>query len=265
MRVKSMGWTRGMLGMACALGMWAAPSQAAPPQTLKVGQTGHFTLEKNRSKDYAVSLSKGSYQLVWDAKRVDEKSSNIIGKVALLKPNGVIIDSNILNYNEIAVAYRVGSILKVVKPYVARFRVSVDQDTESWFTVVPTQPAKRVPFGWGETITPARISSDNGVGGEIEPLESIYHSITLPKGKWSISLGLELPEDENTNLLGSIDLLDTLGFAKKGNFVSVNDIGQQGRKEGILNVLKPTSYLLRVTNDNSDKSYKYDVTIEPAS
>ncbi len=230
-----------------------------------MGETGHFTLARNGSKDFSVSLGKGSYRLVWDTKRVDGRSSNLLGAISLHKPNGVIIKTNILNLNEIALAYRVGTVLNVTTPYVARFRVKNDENLENWFTVVPVNPAKRVPFGWGVAITPARIASDNGVGGTIEGDQSIYHSITLPKGKWSISLGLSLPDNESSNLLGNVDLLDTLGFAVKPRLVTMNEIGTNARTEGIVTVTKPTPYLLRVTNADNRKVYNYDVTIEPAS
>jgi hypothetical protein len=188
-----------------------------------------------------------------------------MGKISLLKPNGVIINSDILHLNEIELACRVGTTLNVPKPIVARFRVQNEESQNNWFTVIFTTAGKRVPFGWGESITPARISSDNGVGGQLPPTESIYHSITLPKGKWSISLGLELPDNQSSNLIGSIDLLDTLGFAKQADLVRLNEINTQARKEGIVTVTKPTPYLLRVTNETTDKTYTYDVTIEPAS
>lgn len=267
MNIQKMSRKRGWLALACAFACaLVAPAHAAEkPQPIKVGQTAQIDLPEDGRKDYTVSLAKGAYRLVWDAKRQDGRNSNIIGKISLLKPNGVIIENNQLGFNEIAVCYRVGTILTVPKPFVARFRINTEAATQNWFTVVPVTPAKRVPFGWGATVTPARISSDNGVGGTLEPDASVYHSITLPKGKWSISLGLQLPEGQNSNLMGKIDLLDAQGFAKEQRFVNVNEIDNQARKEGIITVSRPTTYLLCVTSGDSSKTYTYDVTIEPAS
>jgi hypothetical protein len=189
-----------------AFGLGAKTAQAAPPSPMKVGQTVKFTLEANAAKDYSVALAKGVYRIVWDAERVDGEDANIQADLQLLKPNGVIIDSSLVRFNDINVTSRTGTTYRVVKPFVARFRVRNDDNPlKMWLTVVPVTQKTRVPFGWGATVTPARISSDNGVGGTLEGKAYIYHSITLPPGKWSISLGLQLPEGENSNLQGSID------------------------------------------------------------
>lgn len=249
----------------CAL--FGGHAQAStPPTPLKVGATAKVDLAANQSRDYAVSLAKGSYRLIWDAQRTDGKSSNIMASLALLKPNGVVMNNSLLSFNEIGVEYRIGRIYNVPKPFVARFRLkNSDAPLHCWFSVVPVAAGKRVPFGWGAAITPARISSDNGVGGQLEPNQSVYHSVTLPKGKWSISLGLQLPDDKSSNLMGSVDMLDTMGLATKQNLVALNEIDNQARKEGIVTILKPTPILLRVTNETSNLTYTYDVTIAPAS
>ena len=254
-----------MLAPMLTLAPMAARAAGTKPTPLKVGATANVTLDENDSKDYSVPLAKGTYRLVWDSKRTDGEWGNIQGTISLLKPNGVIIDESLLRFNELAAAYRVGRTFTVVKPYTARFRMKSDKDgIESWFTIVPIKPVKFVPFGWGAKVTPARISSDNGVGGTIEKNESFYHSITLPKGKWSISLGLEQTGDESSNLQSTVDLLDVHGFAIQQSLVRVNEIDKQARKEGVLVVTKPTSYLLRVVNDSSGYTYNYDITIEPA-
>ena len=255
--------TQLVLVALCAL--LSGPVHAAnKPTPLKVGATAKVDLEANQTYDFAVPLGKGAYRLVWDAQRIDGQDSNIIAGLALLKPNGAIIDSSLLNFNETEVQYRIGRIYNSPSPFTARFRIkNGNAALHCWFTVAPVAAGKRVPFGWGAPITPARISSDNGVGGELEPLQSIYHSITLPKGKWSISLGLQLPDNEDSNLMGSIDRLDVMGFAVKQNFVWLNETDNQARQETILTVTKPTPMLLRVTNGSSSKTYTYDVTIAP--
>lgn len=263
----SVNWNRLAAILACALGVTAGRTAHAgtPPTPLKVGQTAKTTLQTNKSHDYVVSLSKGSYRLVWDAQRVDGKDSNLMGVVELLKPNGVVIEAQQLNLNVLDVTTRVGTVLKVAKPFVARFRVMCnDAPFNSWFTVVPVKGEKRVPFGWGQAITPARISADNGVGGSLAPNTYVVHSITLPKGNWSVSLGLELPAGENSNLMGEVDQLDTLGFTTVSRLVNLNEINTQARAEGVIRVSKPTAFLLRVHNGTTDKTYKYDVTISKA-
>jgi hypothetical protein len=134
-----------------------------------------------------------------------------------------------------------------------------------WLTVVPAAQTTRVPFGFGATITPARIASENGVGGTLAPDQSVYHSITLPPGKWSIPLGLSLPAGEKSNLQGQVDLLDALGFTTQDRLVRLNEIDNQARKEAIMTIAKARPIVLRVTNTSSSKTYTYDMTIEKAS
>lgn len=239
---------------------------AERPTPIKVGQMAGITLDGNASKDFVISLPKGAYRLVWDARRTDGQSSNIIAMIKLLKPNGVVIDPSLLRFNIISVEGRVGAVYQAVQPILARLRVENGrQPLQMWLTVVPAAQTTRVPFGFGVTVTPARIASENGVGGTLAPGQSIYHSITLPPGKWSISLGLSLPAGESSNLQGQVDLLDALGFTTQDRLVSLNQIDTQARQEGILTITKAKPILLRVTNRSSSKTYTYDVTIEKAS
>ena len=257
--------------LCCRVALWgvvfsiASAAFAAPPTPAKVGQTIAVTLDAKSSRDYAVSLGKGDYRIIWDAQRVDGRNSNIMPQLQMLKPNGSIIDSNLISFNELGVVSRVGKTYHVIKPFVARLRLKTDDaPLKMWLTLVPVAQKNRVPFGWGAKVTPARISSDNGVGGELEPYASVFHSITLPAGKWSISLGLKLPDGENSNLMGSIDRLDAQGLMVTPHMVNMNEIDNQARQEAIVTLLKPTYLLLRV-NNNDNKTYAYDVTIEKAS
>ena len=59
--------------------------------------------------------------------------------------------------------------------------------------------------------TPAKIGASEGVGGELGKNATAYHQITLPPGKWKISLGLTRPDGQNSNVMGQIDLLDAYG------------------------------------------------------
>ena len=270
MRIQKLNWKLGALAVASLLASLTMPARAASekPQPLAVGATGHVSLAKDENKDFSVSLPKGSYQLILDGKHPDGEPTYIVAKVMLLKPNGVIVDNKVVEIRDRVVGDRVGAVINAPKPFVARFRlVNEHEDSgEFWFTVVPVSSAKRVPFGWGAPVKPARISSDNGVGGEIAPYQVFYHSITLPKGKWSISLGMShtKKEEEGDYLVCILDLLNARGITTQTKFVEVRERGAQARKEGILTVAKPTTYLIRVRSDLDSETLKYDVTIAPA-
>ena len=271
MKTQKLSYKLGAFALSCLLSLsfiTAARAATEKPQPLAVGTTGHISLEKDQKKDYSVSLKKGSYQVILDGKHPDGEPTYIVAKVMLLKPNGVIINDKVTEIRDRVVGDRVGAIISAPKPFVARFRLmnEHEQSGEFWFTVVPVSSTKRVPFGWNAPVTPARISSDNGVGGEISPYQVFYHSITLPKGKWSISLGLSHTDKEKQDdyLVGLIDLLNSRGVTTQTKFVEVRERGTQARKEGILSITKPTTYLLRVRSDLGSEKLKYDVTIAPA-
>ena len=253
-----------LMGVAL-LSLLAGSRAATKPTPMKVGETVSMTLERDTSQDYVVSLGKGSYRLVWDAERVDGTISNIIGKIQLLKPNGVIVDSRLLSFNETSVNGRIGMIYRSPKPFVARLRVfNGSGAARMWLSVVPIAKTARVPFGWGASVTPARIASENGVGGTLEPNAVLFHSVTLPKGKWSISLGLKAPGEERTNLIAHVAMLDAQGMTLDGRLILMNETELQARAEGIVTMTKPTPILLRVANRTENKAYAYDITIDKA-
>ena len=259
---------RYLAGLVCALALMPGRMALADDTpALQMGVTTHVALDKDDKQDWVIPLAAGSYTVVLDAKRSDDHISNIQANIALLKNNGVIIEPYLVHCNEIAAATRVGATFKVAKPYKARLRLTHDQSipTAYWVTVVPTAKMSLLPFGFVSDVLPAKISSDEGVGGEIAPEKSAYYSLTLPPGRWSISLGLKLPKGTETNLQGKIDLLTPFGLPDKEDFVHVNEIGNEARKEAILTVVKPRKLLMRVTNDNSTQAYSYDVSVEKAT
>lgn len=246
--------------------LMVAPVEAAnKPTPMKVGQTVSMELEPEGTTDYSVALGKGAWRIVWDAERTDGQRGNLIGSIALLKINGAVVESRLVSMNELAVNARVGETYRTVKPTVARLRIKNGYGiSKMWLTIVPLAQKTRVPWGWGAAVTPARISADNGVGGELAPNAVVFHSITLPKGKWSLSLGLARLDKVSGNLIGGVDVLDPQGFTTKAGLINMNEISDQARVEGIMTVTKPTPILLRVSSHNGNAAYTYDITIAPA-
>lgn len=255
--------------LALALLFLSLPPSLAldPAEHMTVGETVHTTLTNTDMKDYTLSLVPGYYVILLDSQRSDGNSGNIQANVRLLKNNGVVVDSDLLDSNEIAVETRVGKQFYVPKALPARLRITSQQDipTDYWLTVMPAKSAHFVPFGFGKAVSPAVVGSDQGIGGTLDKNDSAYYSATLKPGKWSVSLGLSTTDGSSTNLQGQVDLLNTLGEPTKEQFVTVNEIDKQSRKEGILTVVKPTAYLFRVINTNGSTPYTYDLTIEPAT
>ena len=168
-----------------------APSKALDPaEHITVGQTVHTALAANGTKDYTISLNRGSYLILLDSQRPDGSSGNIQATIRLLKNNGVVLNSDLLTCNEIAVATRVGTQFSMPKPLPARLRISSEQDCEYWMTILPAGSAHFVPFGFGKTVSPAKAGTEDGVGGTIPKNGTVYYKATLKPGKWSVTLGL---------------------------------------------------------------------------
>lgn len=248
--------------------MLLAPAQSRAldqAEHMTVGQTVHMTLGNGDTKDYTISLNKGSYVILLDAQRSDGASSNIQATIRLLKNNGVVVNDNLLTANEIGGNTRVGAQFFNPKPLPARLRISSNQDADYWMTVLPASSAHFVPFGFGKDVSPAKVGTQDGVGGTLDKNDTAYYSATLKPGKWSISLGLATTDGASTNIQGHVDLLNTLGEPVNERFVVLNEIDKESRKEGVLTVIKPTAYLFRVVNDSGSIPYTYDLTILPAT
>ena len=242
-----------------------ARAQGQPATKMAVGETVHFTMDKGEQKDFAIQLGKGAYYIVWDLKRADEKPSNIIAHVDLLKTNGTMITPRFLSVNQIHTIARTGVKFSQARPLAARLRVTSEYaPLEIWMRVVPVAKMGFAPFPTGNAeIKPLAVGTDAGKGGTLEPHEWAYHAVTLTPGKYDVSLYMKTPDGESTNIQGQIDQLDPYGFIISNWEVRMNEIAREARKEERLVITKPRKVYLRVTN-NQDKPRDYIVGIEKA-
>jgi hypothetical protein len=235
------------------------------PEHVTVGQTIHFSLDKDETKDYLISLDNGSYWIVWDGRRTDGAYSNMIGTVQLLRNNGSMVDPTLLTWNELGKTSRTGKQFHVAKPLPARLRLhNQEAETAIWLTVVPVSSMRFLPFGFGAEITPSKIGAPEGVGGTLERNETAYQQITLPTGKWNISLGLSRPDGKNSNVMGRVDLLDPYGFTTHPQYIVVNEIAKEARQQATFTAAKPRPLMFRIVNLDNSSEINYDLTIEKA-
>lgn len=263
---------RKMTGLLCALallggagGVRAQGMRAATK--IAVGTTAPFTLEKNEQQDFAIQLGAGTYFVVLDAKRADEKSSNLIAGVQLLKTNGSIVDNGLLRMNLIHRVGREVAKFRLPKPLAARLRVKNDDaPLEMWLTVVPAAKMTLLPFAFGNgEIKPLGLGATEGKGGTLEAENWAYHAIKLPAGKYDVSLYMKQVDGEKTNLMGSLDQVDAYGALVNGWNIRVNEIDVEARQEKRLILTKPQTVTFRVTNNSGDRPAEYTVGIEKAT
>jgi hypothetical protein len=264
-----------MKRVAIGLGIIAAVAassamQGKPATKIAVGTSTNFTLDKFESKDLAITLGKGQHYIQADLKLVEGRQTNIQMQIDLLKTNGTMVQSRIVYANDIHAVTRVGATFNVAAAGAYRLRVKNDSvPMEYWVRVWPL--AKRTfvafPSGNGE-LKPLAIGSEAGKGGTFgkqngeEPWWA-YHKITLQPGKYDISLYMQqVEEGKRTNLMGSIELLDAFGVSPGNWKLNMNEIDYEARVAKQLVVIKPTTYIFKVTNGNYGDAANYTVGIE---
>lgn len=248
------------------------PALARPDRPAEKGVVGvatHLTLAPSETKDIALSLPKGDYVIQADLKLTNEQIASIQMSVDLLKTNGVLVEGSIVSANTIHRVARVARVFHVLKPLAARLRVKNDsKPMEFWITVVPATKRSFLPFAFGDgDLKPLGIGEANGKGGTLAKggTDGFYafHKLTLPAGKYDISLYLKQSDGMKGTLQGDLTLLDSFGAADKSDWnLNVNEIDIETRKEKRLVLLKPTTILLLVTNTNTSHAYEYTVGIE---
>jgi hypothetical protein len=256
---------RMLIALLCALVVVSgAQADMKPATKVAVGETTHFTLDKNEDRDLAVQLAKGSYYIVCDLARVDGKTDTIIGTVQLLKSNGAMVKDGLLRIAEMGPVVRVGNKFAVAKAFASRIRVlNTDEPVDVWVTVIPAAKMKFIAFGFpnGE-LKPLGIGTNEGKGGQLGKNEYAFHSITLKPGKYDVSLYMKQLEAKSDTLFGSMYRMDAYGFRVPLWKVDVTLIGKEGREEKQLVLTKEQTVIFEVLD--TDNPAEYTVGIEKA-
>ena len=243
------------------------PSATKKPMVGKVGQTMAVQLDSKESQDFNLDLPKGQFFVYADVQRLSEKSSmnNMDASIYLLKRNGAQMPGyggDFIYFNSGDSTKRVGKAFTLAKATGVRLRFKSDSfgTHNLWLTVVAANPVKFLPFGFGAKILPVKIGPNNGAGSTLEARGFQYLRATIPKGKWSVSLGAQ-SED---NCAVDLDSYNERGVAYPISF-SIFGVGKEERKEKIITLAKPTTLIFRVLNDSQADNVAFDVTIEPST
>ncbi len=243
------------------------PANTKTPQVGKVGQTFKVQLDGKESQDFNLDLPKGQFFVTADVQRLGDKSTltNIDASIYLLKRNGAQLPQyggHLIYFNSGDSTARVGKAFSFAKPTGVRLRFKNESNGAHnlWLTVSMNSPVKFLPFGFGAKILPIKIGPNIGSGGTLGAREHQYLRATIPKGKWSVSLGAK-SED---NCAVDISSYNERGVDYPTSF-SIYGVGKEERKEKIITLTKPTTLIFRVLNDSGAENVAYDVTIEPST
>ena len=251
--------------LLCLVALLGVSLQAAPMRAatkVALNATTHFTLDKNEQQDFAVQLPVGSYYIVCDLARMDERADTIIGQVQLLKANGAMVKDRLLRFAEMGPVMRVGDKFAIAKPLSARFRVlNTDEPIEVWMTIIPAKQMKFIPYAFKNgDLKPLGIGTEEGKGGTLNHREYAFHSIKLKPGKYDVSLYFQGLSGKSDSLIGSRDRYDAYGFRVPLWNINLGSVGLEARKDKQLILTKEQTVILRAFN--SDNPAEYTIGIE---
>jgi hypothetical protein len=231
---------------------------------LKGNRVGYVELERKEKQDFRVDLPKGSYWIFIDHTPTSGKLS---GDLSFLKQNGATLnDSNDFNaFNAIRwggekVSSRHGSMitLKQNQPLRLRLRNDDDGDGKFWVHIVTAPQKTFSPYGFGATIQSGKIG-EAGNTGKLGENQCAFYKVTLPAGKWSISLAAQSAGRAYATLYFNAET----GIL--GDFLIVNaDTNESKREEKIITLLKPRTFYFQIWNEGATdtEEISYDLTIQ---
>jgi hypothetical protein len=118
--------------------------------------------------------------VIYDARRADGTSGNIMTRVSLLDADGAVVTRSLARMNEIDVSWRAGGVFTLKKAATIGLRLANEHDPiEFWLSLLPADSKTLVPF-FGAT-TPAPIALGQSQSGTLKRGESAYYQISLPK------------------------------------------------------------------------------------
>jgi hypothetical protein len=225
---------------------------------LKGNTVGYVALEKNAKQDFRVDLPKGSYWIFVDHAPTEGKLS---GDLSFLKQNGATLyDFTPIRWAGEKVTGRHGSMitLKQNQPLRLRLRNEDDGDGKFWVHVAPAPLKNFTPYGFGATVQNGK-TGEVGNTGKLTENQCAFYKVTLPAGKWSVSLAAQSAGRAYATLYFNADT----GIAS--DFLIVNaDTNESKREEKIISLIKPRTYYFQIWNEGATdtEEISYDLTIQ---
>jgi hypothetical protein len=218
---------------------------------------GAIELDKGEKQDFRVDLTKGKYLVLVDHIPTEGRLS---GELLFLKQNGASLSNlNAIRWGGEKIPGRHGDTITLGSNQALRLRLRNDSDGAGkyWVRVVP-MPLKNFPaYGFGAKILMGQIG-ETGNAGTLENTKCAFYKVTIPAGKWSISLAAKsagrayavLYMNAETGILGEM--------------LTVNaDTNESKREEKIVTLLKPRTYYFQIWNEGATdtEEVSYDLTI----
>ena len=230
-----------------------AETSADNPAPLALGTIQKIGLGPDQ--DYYLQLPEpvGDLKIVADMRQIDNRDSNLQSRISLLDENGAVLQDRVITFNEIDVGARQTATWSTRQP--ARVSVRVlngAAPADFWLSVRPASATQFVPlFG---SVVPQALSLGEEGTGLLDENEDAYYMVSLRQGEYQITVDFANAERRNTNIQGSVAILDSDG----GNYreiVRFNEIDVTARKVETFLARDDGPVILNVQNTNDAVRY----------
>jgi hypothetical protein len=223
------------------------------PSTLALGTIQKISLEPDQEYYARLSESAESLKVVLDMKRADGRHSNLIGRLAVLNRDGTVAEDSLISFNEVGTGARKTASWSPPQAAPIGFKLlNGNAPADFWLSVRQEPAPQLVPFF--ATVAPQPIKLGEGASGMLDLDEDAYYTTSLRQGDYQIVVDFANAERRNTNILGSVALLDGDG----GNYreiVRFNEVDVSYRKIGTFLMQDDAPVILNVRNNHDTVRY----------
>ena len=224
------------------------------PLTVALGTVQRIGLDANQPYYMRLAEPAEGLKIVLDMRRVDGKSSNLSSRLSVLDSDGAVTEERLINFNEIDVGARMTASWSTRKPAPVGFRLlNGDVPADFWFSVRREPAPQLVPF-FGDVV-PQRLAVGGEASGLLDVNEDAYYLVSLRQGDYQIIADFSNAERRNTNIQGSVALLDGDG----GNYrelVRFNEVDVSARKTGTFLARDDGPMILNIQNTHDAVRYE---------
>ena len=237
-------------------GKKAIPSEAHGinnPLPLELGVLYTTILEQNEESYFRLSSPASNVWICLDMRRMDNRKSNLMGRLSVLDEDGGVIQEDAIDFNEIDVGYRKTAFFSSKQPAILGFKLLNKNGTAKFgLTVLPEAASKLLPF-FGEVV-PKALALGEDTSAVLDTGEDAYYITSLPKGDCKVILTFSNSNRKNTNIQGYLALLDPDGGNQRG-IIGFNEINVSYRKIARLSLKKDQVTIVRIQNQGVNVNY----------
>jgi len=241
------------------------------PLQADLGILTQVSLEKDERRHFGVALPAGEFKLILDARRANAKWGHLWSTVSILDHDGGELQKDVIVMNVLDFQHRAVHYFSLSSPLHLILKLDNKQEKATYWLSVYEQAAGAPPlFG---SVVPQPLQPGETQTGTMEKDHDAHYRIALTPGSYKAFLDFGSTNGKHTNLIGSLQLLNTDG-GLLNNLIGINQFESAYRATAAFTVKEDGVYLLRVYNqgvpvENSGGSFtglyrvKYTTKIVP--